>query len=371
MGFDDARFALEAATGGRNTLIIDNAGFPSVMVRIPMFYWSEVFDGGKDEPCPAFIVGGKVVDCIYVSKYLNVIEGGRAYSLPNRDPAHTLSIDEARAACAAKGPGWHLMTNAEWTAIAHWCVKNKTVPRGNSNFGRSHECIHERGVLAPGRHGKGTEDEMRTLTGSGPASWTHDGTDAGITDLNGNIWDWVAGIRTADGEIQVIPDNDSALNVDEGPDSSCWRAILPDGSLVMPGTPGTLKYDGVNPGLSEPDDRVTGDGFRLGRKVRNFNYTGNEPDTSHRAYGWMRFFDMTCEEGLAPPEKLIQLGLYPRTDGYRDGGYMFLRNYGERTAARGGSWYDADGGGLWDLYLRETRAFIYPDIGFRASYIAL
>jgi len=80
---------------------------------------------------------------------------------------------------------------------------------------------------------------------------------------------------------------------------------------------------------------------------------------------------MTCEEGLAPPEKLIQLGLFPRTDGYRDGAYMFLRNYGERTAARGGSWYDADGGGLWDIYLRETRAFIYPDIGFRASYIAL
>ena len=37
--FDAARFALEAATGGKNTLILDDAGLPSVMVRIPMFIY--------------------------------------------------------------------------------------------------------------------------------------------------------------------------------------------------------------------------------------------------------------------------------------------------------------------------------------------
>lgn len=371
-GFDEARFALEAATGGRNTILLDDAGKPSVMVRIPMFLWSDVFEGGADEPFPAFVVDGKVLDYIYISKYLNVVHDGRAYSLPGRDPAHTISIDEARAVCAAKGRGWHLMTNAEWAAIAHWCVKNGTLPHGNSDFGRYHAAHHEYGVLAPGQpRGRGPEDEMRTLTGSGPETWNHDHTAAGIADMNGNIWDFVSGVRIVDGEIQIIPDNNSALNVDESDTSPLWRAVRSDGTLVAPGTPGTLKYDGVSPGLSVPDDRVTGDGYRLSTEVVNPNYTGDEENTDHRAYGHMRFFDMQPAEGVEVPEVLTKLALFPRKDGYRDGAFFFLRNYGERRAARGGSWFDHDGGGVWDLYLRETSAFRYPDIGFRAAYVEL
>ena len=367
MDLDSARFALEAATGGKNTLISDDTGLPSVMVRIPMFLRSDVLPGEADEPCYAFIVGGRVLDCIYVSKYINIIKNGRAYSLPGRDPAHTVSIGEARAACAAKGRGWHLMTNAEWAAIAHWCVKNGTPPRGNSNFGRCHDHPHERGVLARQRRGEGPEDEMRTLTGTGPDSWNHDGTASGIADLNGNIWEFVSGLRIVNGEIQVIPDNDSAMNVDESAHSPLWRAVLQDGSLALPGSPGTLKYDGVSPGLSSPDDRITGDGYRLSTELRNPNYTGPERDVSHRAYGMMNFFDMQCSPGVSAPQRLVELGLFPRRD-YRDGGHFFLRNYGVRYAARGGSWYDRAGGGIWDVYMRETDAFRFPDMGFRAVY---
>ncbi|MDR2502338.1 MAG: SUMF1/EgtB/PvdO family nonheme iron enzyme [Oscillospiraceae bacterium] len=367
-GFDEARFALEAATGGNNTLLLDDLGLPSVMVRIPMFRWSDVIPGGEDAPCSAFVVGGRVLDCIYISKYQNIVERGRAYSLPNRDPAHTLTIDQAREVCAAKGRGWHLMTNAEWAAIAHWCVKNGTIPRGNTNFSRSHSDIHEHGVLVKsGNNGEGMENEMRTLTGSGRQTWTHDGTWAGICDLSGNIWDFVAGLRIVDGEIQVIPDNDSALNADESAASGRWRAIGKNGALVMPGSPGTYKYDGAAPGISSPENRAVGDGFRLDVDVRNPNYAGGERDTAHRAYGFMPFFAMTAAENAAPHTRLVQLGLFPRGD-YRDGGFFFLRNYGERMAARGGSWFDGDGGGLWDLYLRETREFIFPDIGFRAAW---
>jgi len=368
--FDEARFALEAASGGANTIILDDIGMPSVMVRVPMFKWSDVLEGGEDAPCSAFVVGGKVVDCIYISKYLNCVEYGRAYSLPNRDPAHTLTIDQAREACAAKGRGWHLMTNAEWAAVAHWCVKNGTIPRGNSHFGQDISAPHERGVLVRGNNGTGTENEMRTLTGSGPCAWSHDHTPFGIFDLNGNVWDFVAGLRIVDGEIQVIPDNDSALNVDEGPDSPHWRAINTKGELVSPGSPGTYKYDGVEPGISTEENRIVGGGFKLNTAVRNPNYSGPGPDTAHKAYGMMRFFDMRAEENVPIHIRLIQLGLFPRS-GYRDGAYFFLRNYGERMAARGGSWFDGDGGGLWDLYLRETRAFIYPDIGFRAAYVEI
>ena len=369
-GFDEVRFALEAATGGRNTLILDDAGLPSVMVRIPMFRWSEVMVGGEDAPCSAFVVGGEVKNCIYISKYMNVVENGRAYSLPNRDPAHTLTIDQARLACSAKGRGWHLMTNAEWSAIAHWCVKNGTPPRGNSNFGRAYDATHEHGVLVPGNNGEGMDSEMRTYSGTGPDSWTHDHTAFGISDLNGNIWDFVAGLRIVDGEIQIIPNNDSALCVDESADSPHWRAISLNSGPVMPGSPDTYKYDGVSPGISSGENILIEGGYKLSTTVSNPNYTGAEADISHRAYGWMRFHDMKEQEGVTAHILLKQLGLFP-AEGCRDGAYFFLRNYGERTAARGGSWFDTDGGGIWDLYLRETRAFIYPDIGFRAAYVDL
>ncbi len=369
--YEGARFGLEAASGGKNTLLFDDLGRPSVMVRIPMFLWSDVLEGAPQEPCSAFVAGGKVLDSVYISKYMNVIEYGRAYSLPGRDPAHTLTIDEARAACAAKGKGWHLLTNAEWCALLHWSVKNGTVPRGNASFGYNPDRPWDRGVLADQPRGRGLEESMRTLTGTGPDSWNHDGGPWGVADLAGNAWDWVAGFRTMDGEIQFIPDNDSALNVDEGPDSPLWRAVLEDGSLAAPGAPGTLKYDGGLPGTDSPEDVGVPGGYRLNTIMENPNYTGKEEDTAHRAYGWSLFKDIPAAEGVTVPPILRRLGAMPLPEGHKDSSVFFLRNYGERVAARGGSWFDGPFGGIWELYLRETRAFIYPDIGFRAAYIEL
>jgi len=369
--YEGAKLALEAASGGKNTLLFDDLGRPSVMVRIPMFLWSDVLEGAPEEPCSAFVVGGRVQDSIWISKFMNVIEYGRAYSLPGRDPANTLSIDEARAACAAKGKGWHLLTNAEWCALMHWSVKNGTVPRGNASFGSNPERPWDRGVLSIQKRGRGLEDEMRTLGGTGPDSWNHDGGPWGVADLAGNAWDWVSGFRTMDGEIQFIPDNDSAMNVDESEGSPLWRAVLEDGSLVPPGTPGTLKYDGAAPGTDSPEDIGVPGGYRLNTKLENLNYTGGEEDTAHRAYSWNVFADIPAAEGVTVPPVLQRLGAMPIPGGYRDMSVFFLRNYGERIAARGGSWLDGPFGGIWELYLRETRAFIYPDIGFRAAYVAL
>lgn len=238
--YDSAKFALEAASGGRNTLLFDDLGMPSVMVRIPRFNWSDVVEGGEDMPCSAFIVDGDLLDYIYISKYLNVIENGRAYSLPGRDPANTITIDDAREACARKGKGWHLFSNAEWSAISHWCMKNNTVPRGNSYWGMAYGARHERGILSL-ENDLSVTPSARTLTGSGPDVWNHDGSPFGISELNGNVFDLVSGVRVMDGEIQVIPENDSALNVDESINSTLWKAINTKGKLVDPGSDGTYK----------------------------------------------------------------------------------------------------------------------------------
>jgi hypothetical protein len=207
------------------------------MVRIPMFLWSDVLEGAPEEPCSAFVIGGKVHESIYISKYLNIVEHGRAYSLPGRNPASMYTRDEMKAACARKGKGWHLMSNAEYMAIAFWCRKNNRFPHGNCNSGSDIIHKHEHGVRQYMGWFKGTHFDMHmwpTLTGTGPDTWSHDGTPFGIFDLIGNLWDTLSGLRLMNGEIQVIPDNDSALNVDEGPDSKFWRAISTDVRLCLP-----------------------------------------------------------------------------------------------------------------------------------------
>jgi len=364
--WDSASFALESLTGGSNTLLYDDLGRPSVMVRIPAFKWSDVWEEGDDSLCSAFIAGGKELDCIYISKYLNVIEYGRAYSLPGKDPAHTIDLERARTACANKGRGWHLMTNAEWMALAFWCQKNGIRPGGNNFCGKNINAPHEHGVLSHGES-LGVPKKGRTLTGSGPVSWNHDGTPAGISDLHGNIWDMVSGLRLMDGEIQVIPDNDSALNVDESENSRLWRAILPDGSLVDPGTKGTLKLDGKEAGSPEEKQFTLKGGAILSDTVVNPQYTGNIKG-GHFGYTMMLLKDLKAKEGIKVPDILKKIGIFPISEDIGPD-RLFLRSYGERTPIRGGSWFDKANAGLWELYMRDHRHFIYPDIGFRSTYI--
>ncbi|MDR0838828.1 MAG: hypothetical protein LBN99_04210, partial [Oscillospiraceae bacterium] len=206
------------------------------------------------------------------------------------------------------------------------------------------------------------------LTGTGPDSWSHDGTSAGIFDLSGNVWDWVSGLRVKDGEIQVIPDNDSALGADEGENSPLWRAIGTDGAFVAPGTPGTYKYDGVNPGTGATDIVNVPGGAKLNTSVTNPHYSGE--DDALRAYTFMPFAELAAQPGVPVHVLLKELVLFPVSADVGKG-IFFLRNYGERVPARGGSWFDGPTAGFWDFYIREPRTFVYPDIGFRASYVEL
>ena len=90
--------------------------------------------------------------------------------------------------------------------------------------------------------GSGGTRTTRTATGSGPATWFHDGTRNGIADYVGDVWKWMSGLRVYKGEIQIFVGNLAAKQVSHLATSTYWKAILPNGSLVEPGTPGTLKY---------------------------------------------------------------------------------------------------------------------------------
>lgn len=310
----------------KNELIYDNAARPSIMVAVPKFKLSEVIDGAPDITHPAFIVNGAEVDEVWISKYQNIVIDGRAYSAQLQEPKETITFDEAVTACEAKGPGWHLMTNAEWAAIALWCKKHGTLPHGNNNRGTDYAHPDEKGI---------TYDGYSTLTGSGPATWTHDHTPQGIHDLNGNLLEWVGGVRWMDGELQIIPDNDAAAGADQSKESKAWQPVKAGSS--------TIKY------------KVSRDGVEITTKKPGKNWGG------------CYFRDLKAA-GIEAPKILKALALYP-ADSEKVDGYFWVDTDGERLAYRGGSWGGGAYAGVFCAYGADSRASAGAGVGFRSAFI--
>ena len=251
------------------------------------------------------------------------------------------------------------MSNAEYTFLQAMAVKTGFQPRGNTNWGQHHEAKHETGVLAPGASALGVRDDSlhgRTLTGSGPLSWRHDNSPAGIADLVGNVWQWVSGLRLKDGEIQIVENNnvaDNSLDVSDG--SSAWRAMLQNGTLVNPGTDKTLKLDAAGSNGT-------------GAVKLNTAISSQYPSQDTSASSSVAFANMTAQSGVTVPALAKLLGIYP-IDGSDPVGTIWARNAGERLAFRGGNYPSAAGAGLFALNLNNYRTTRHRSIGFRPAFI--
>lgn len=90
-----------------------------------------------------------------------------------------------------------------------------TMPHGNTDWGKDYYHNDEQGKVS---------NLGRTYTGTGPVTWNHDHTPYGVSDLNGNVWEWLAGLRIKDGVIEFIPDNKAASPYcDLSKDSAEWQ----------------------------------------------------------------------------------------------------------------------------------------------------
>ena len=346
--FDDLKLSIEALSGGKNTVLFDDLGMPSVMVPFPKLKMSDLIAGGSENIHPAFSVDGVEKSVIYVSKYQNIVLNERGYSLPMRDPRASLNFDQAVAYCRNKGKGWSLTPYSLWSAIALWCRKNGTMPRGNNNYGADHAYGHEKGVPTYYESGK----IARCATGSGPNTWNHNWMPDGIADLNGNVWEWCAGMRLMNGEIQIIPyANCMAADASMGASSTLWKAIAADGTLVEPGTAGTLKWDVVSGKIQLTKGDITP------------KDQGN----------WLPYNNMTLGDGLsAAPELAKALLLYPdETNGDYGGDYHGLNTSGERLPICGGSWNNTSNAGVFYVNLNNPRSSSDTDFGFRSAYCEL
>jgi formylglycine-generating enzyme len=341
---DSLRAAVEGATGGRVTVLYDDRGLPSYMVRIPKFNIEDV-DPGSDMGSgvhPAFVVGGVEKDEIWIGQHAASVKGSRAVSLPGEDPAASLDYDEAVAYCTAKGPGWHLMTNWEWSAVALLCLKNEFQPRGNTNYGRHHDQTHETAVRQDGVAPGTASGTARTLTGSGPATWRHDGQFAGICDLVGNVWEWVGGFKLVDGRIYMPADNNYGLA--EG----SWPAT----SVYMDGTAGGSSGD-------------VGD-VRLATSIANAT-----SDDGYLKNTWTGTATTAGYDALATSVKqqMQQACIDPTFDAVNPVGSIWARNHDERLPGRGGYWNGGADAGLFALDASYVRSSAYTRIGFRPAFI--
>lgn len=345
--FDDLKLSIEALSGGKNTVLFDDLGMPSVMVPFPKLKMSDLIAGGSENIHPAFSVDGVEKSVIYVSKYQNIVLNERGYSLPMRDPRASLNFDQAVTYCRNKGKGWSLTPYSLWSAIALWCRKNGTMPRGNNNYGADHAYGHEKGVPTYYESGK----IARCATGSGPNTWNHNWMPDGIADLNGNVWEWCAGMRLMNGEIQIIPyANCMAADASMGASSTLWKAIAADGTLVEPGSAGTLKYNYVSGHIQLTSGDITPEDTWRGDTYQN----------------------MTLDSALTVPEIAKALLIYPDEPGGDYGGDgHYMNNSGERLPICGGSWSGTSYAGVFYVALGNPRSDSYTHIGFRSAYCEL
>ena len=354
--FDLSSLALAAVCPG-NEILYDDKGMPSIMVKIPKMTYAQLGLGESNAVHPAFIVNGQEVDAIWISKYQNIVVNGRAYSLPAQDPHVNVTFDNARTYCEAKGPGWHLMTRAEWALLALWCKKNGFLPYGNNNNGKDTRESNYKAI--PTYYESG--NIARVATGTGPLTWSHDKSPAGIWDLNGNVSEWVGGMRLVYGELQILVNNNAADSGNsQSAGSSEWKAI-----------------DGTTGEFISPDGNgTTLNSIKLDYVSNAWKWISGVISDKVDSSRGCPFENVTADSGLHAEAimklKALALLKHDETAGAYEEDYFYANNgASERLFSCGGHWNRGAYAGVFYLGGVNPRSGVTAYLGFRSAYVNL
>ncbi len=344
---------------GKNEVVIDDLGRPSVMVNYPinqqarLDYLSNggtLFTPDGRALHPAFYVDGAPRE-FQVSKYL----GGRTpagantpVSLYGLIPSYSLTLDTMISLCVAMGNRFALSTNAVWSYLMLLSMRLAFQPRGNSQYGKSHAAA-EYGEVAT----ISDNNAYLTRTGTGPEAWHLLGSIFEPADMVGNGLERYADLKYVDGKWRIIPDNNAAVaGRDLTASSTLFKELAQDGTWQNLGTSGTLGYDYIT---AAPSSGTAP--FEIAASIDN-------QQTVESPYGVITFASLGMRSGVTVPPMAYELGLAPCT--IAPAGTAYMRNLGERCPYAGGAPRYTSRAGLGCRDGNNTRSNADMDIVFRA-----
>lgn len=306
---------------------------------------------------PAFKISNSEKASLCFGKFQGVIHNNRLYSLPGEDPASSKDLDAFTTYGRNKGPGHHEITAAEWAFLALLAKRNGTQPWGNNNYGKdSRETDY---IAIPKTWSSGQINHV--ATGTGPMKWSDDGTMAGIWDLNGNVSEWVIGVRLVYGELQVIPWNDAAdPETALGASSAAWKAINAqatdyDDLFIEPNGSGTtansVKLDYISSHWAWISGTIS-----------------SASDSSRSATFASTTIDASISDFAALYLRAMALAPEPGDTDY-EGDYFYANNgAAERCAYRGGIWNFGACSGVFCVNFNHPRSSSATSLGGRPAY---
>lgn len=393
----DFRKRIEIASFGRNTVRYDDNGQPSILVKFlpdEKSKLSYLFGDSTEGIHPAFIIDG-VAKPWYRGKYQMGRVDGTNYPVCLRglEPWYNITFNAAQAAIVAKGAGYCLPTQQMETFIALACERNGFEPGGNTYYGAYYYAQDEKGIASGMYSGA---NYYHTKGGSGPLSWSHDGTPFGCFDIVGNTWKWTGALRIVNGEIQTFIDNNGAGSLStvaaHTASSTSWKAIDVDGAFVTPeadvpayadatsyATGAIVMHNGVryksltdhtSGSSTEPGVGASWENVWVRKGTLHYAWDGAKVLLTDHAEGLdnttrsVAFSALTAN--ISVPAIAVHLGLFPKASGnYK--GQLYVRG-GERMARRGGSFYNTYNAGVRSLGLDHDRGTSYFDIGSGLAY---